>query len=405
MQKLCKEICNAIEDKDLTLTEVAKKIGVSKQSLSKLKTKGEIGFRFLVRLSYFLFPDEQRYIMAEWCLRVNTTESIKQSFEYAASTRDISLLQKLITKYSHEKGSISEYVRIYSIIYKYMINEISGFDIISEIKKVGQVKDEPLKILVDILKCYNYFFQQKFHLMLQTAHETEKELASLGKRELFFKECYLHRISEVLQSAYLFLNHLPLARHYAFTIINADICPKTVSDASYIVGMSYLLEDEDKCLDYLQKSYDIAKTIQDEVIENEARLHLDFVKLYLNIELEGDSAPELIDYQNNKDNEIKLNSLKEVMYLKGEDDLVILFEAIANGNMEKLHEYHENFFQNFNYFFASLIAKEMKKRGDNTSWVKRAMRYTLKTEESGCFEKDFISGFTRFNDHSKWGCA
>ena len=401
MHNLYKEIRNKIEEQGLTFVEVAKKIGVSKQTISKFTSKGEIGFRCLVRLSYLLFPDNQQEVMANWCLRVNTTESIKQSFEYAAATRNINLLSNLITKYKEEKGALVEYVTVYSIILGYMTDKISGFDIITNLKKVGQVKDEPLKILVEILKCYNYFFQQKFHLMLQIAHEAEKGLTSLGKREHFFKECYLHRISEVLQSAYLFLNHLPLARHYAFTIINADICPKTVSDASYIVGMSYLVEDEQKCLEYLQKSYDIAKTIQDKVIETEARLHLDFVKLYLNVALDADSATELINYQNNKDSEINLNLLKEVMYLKGEDNLVILFEAIASNSVQVLHDRFDEFSRQSNHYYASLMARELQKTGDDSIWAERAVHYTIKTEESGCFEKDFISGFIRYSDCSK----
>ena len=404
MHTLYKEIQNKIEEQGLTFTEVGKKIGASKQTVSKFISEGAIGFRFLVRLSYLFYPDNQREVMANWCLRVNTTEAIKQSFEYAAITRNINLLNNIITKSKEEKG-LEEYVAIYSLIFEYMTDKVSGFDIIANLKKVGQIKDAPLKILVDILKCYNYFFQQKFHLMLQTAHEAERGLTTLGKRELFFKECYLHRISEVLQSAYLFLNHLPLARHYAFTIINADVCAKTVSDATYIVGMSYLIEDERKCLEYLQKSYDIAKTIKDKVIETEARLHLDFVKLYLNIALGEDSAAELINYQNNKDSEINLNLLKEVMYLKGEDNLVILFEAIASKSVQVLHNRFDEFSRQSNHYYASLMARELQKNGDDSIWAERAVRYTIKTEESGCFEKDFISGFIRYSDCSKRSCA
>jgi hypothetical protein len=406
LNTLCKELCNAIEDRDdLTFSKVAEYIGASKQCMSKFKSKGEIGFRKLLRLSYLMFPSNQKEVMSGWCLRLISVESIKQSFEYAAITRNVDLLGNLITKHKKEKGILSECVAVYSIIYGYMTDEISGFDLIAHLKKYGQIKDESLKILVDIIKCYNYFFQKKFHLMLETAHEAEQDLANLGNRELFIKESYLHRIAEVLDSAYLFLNNLPLARHYAFIIINADICPKTVSDASYIIGMSYLLEDERKCLEYLQRSYDIAKTIQDKVIENEARLHLDFVKLYLEVELDADSAKELISYQNNKDSEINLKSLKEVMYLKGEDDLLVLFEAMEEGSVSKLHEHFLSFFQQSNFFFASLFAKELQKKGDNSIWVTQALQYTIKTEESGYFEKDFISGFIRHNDSSERSCA
>jgi hypothetical protein len=286
-----------------------------------------------------------------------------------------------------------------------MIDEISGFDLIAHVKRCGKIKDESLKVLIEILKCYNYFFQRKFHLMLETAHEAEKALLFLGKRELFFKECYLHRIAEVLDHAYLFLNNLELARYYAFIIINADICPKTVSDATYIVGMSYLLEDTSKCLDYLQKSYDIAKTIGDHNIEHEARMNLDFVKLYLNVKLPEDSDAALINFQNNKESEINLNSLKEVMYLKEEDDLIVLFEAISSGSIQKFHECFLDYFQQTNYFFASIMAKELRDRGDTSVWAIQAMNFTIKTEEGNNFEKDFISGFSRFGDCSERGCA
>ena len=166
MHVLYKEIKNEIEEQGLTFVEIAKKIGVSKQTVSKFISKGEIGFRCLVRLSYLLFPDNQRAVMENWCLRVNTTESIKQSFEYAATTRNINLLSNLITKYKEEKGALVEYVAVYSIIFDYMTDKISGFDLIANLKKVGQIKDEPLKLLAKILKCYNYFFQRKFYLML-----------------------------------------------------------------------------------------------------------------------------------------------------------------------------------------------------------------------------------------------
>ena len=82
MHILYKEIRNKIEEQGLTSVEVAKKIGVSKQTVSKFISKGEIGFRCLVRLSYLLFPDNQREVMAKWCLRVNTTESIRKRFEF-----------------------------------------------------------------------------------------------------------------------------------------------------------------------------------------------------------------------------------------------------------------------------------------------------------------------------------
>ena len=171
------------------------------------------------------------------------------------------------------------------------------------------------------------------------------------------------------------------------------------------MASDFLVEDEQKCLEYLQKSYDIAKTTEDKVIETEARLHLDFVKLYLNVALDEDSATELINYQNKKDSEINLNSLKEVMYLKGEDNLVILFEAIASNSVQVLHDRFDEFSRQSNHYYASLMARELQKTGDDSIWAERAVHYTIKTEESGCFEKDFIGSFVRYSDCSGRSCA
>ena len=40
----------------------------------------------------------------------------------------------------------------------------------------------------------------------------------------------------------------------------SNFCAKTVSDATYLMGMSYLLEDKQKCLSLL-KSYELSKAI------------------------------------------------------------------------------------------------------------------------------------------------
>ena len=160
-----------------------------------------------------------------------------------------------------------------------------------------------------------------------------------------------------------------------------------------------------KCVDYLQQSYDIAKTIGDSNLETEARLNLDFAKLYLNIKLDDDSEETLLNFQEDKDSEINFNRLKEVMYQRGDDDLIILFEAKAMESMEKLHECFDEFFQQSNLFFSSIIAKEMRNLGDKSIWTEKMMKFTTKTEESVYFEKDFISGFNNFDCGNRWLCA
>lgn len=402
MQNLCKELCNEIEDRDdLTFTKVGEYIGLSKQGMSKFKSDGIIGFRKLLRLSFLLRPDNQREAMEEWCLRLNTVEAIKQSFEYAATTRNIELLGKLLEKHKDEKGGIAEYISVYSLIYDYMKNKIRGVELIHKLDKSCRLKDGSLRILTDILKCYGYYFLKKFRTMLDIALDVERRLKNLSdKRELFMKECFLHRIAEVLAPAYLHLNNPERARHYAELIFNGNICAKTVSDATYILGMSYILEDKRKCIDYLTKSYDIAKSIGDVVIETEARLNLDFAKLYLNIELDDTSDKLLLNFQDDRDSEINLKAIEELMYQKGEDDLIILFKATTDSRKENLHECFLKFFKQDNYFFSGFIAKELKDRGDDSTWAEQMIQFTINIEEETHFEKDFICSFSSFRSCS-----
>ncbi|AXN39815.1 AimR family lysis-lysogeny pheromone receptor [Peribacillus butanolivorans] len=394
MHTLHTEICNIIEDRDsLSFNSVAEFIGCTKQEMSHFKEEGGLGFRKLLRLSYLLFPTTQKEVMRGWCLRLNTSEAIKQSFEYASITRDKELLAKLLEMYKGEK-SFSKYVKVYSILYKFYVNEIGAKDIISELRKVGPLKDE-LYILSEIMKCYNYYYLEKYALMLETAQQAEVLISELGGRRLFIKECYLHRIAEVLGNVSLFFNDKEATRFYALLIINADICAKTVSDATYLVGMTYLTEDKLKCIEYLRKRYEICKGIgESDIIEN-ARRDLDFAKLYLNIKLSEDSDPTLLKLQENKGSEFELRLIKEAVFQQGDDDFLTLLGSMAHKSVTKLHECLKRFLEDSNFFFSGLAAAEIKKRGDDHMLVEQAINYKNKTKGDVEYEEAFIKCFNR----------
>ena len=57
--------------------------------MSKFKNQGTISFCHLVKLSYVLNDSKKSSAetMADWCLQLDTTEAIKQSFEYALNKK------------------------------------------------------------------------------------------------------------------------------------------------------------------------------------------------------------------------------------------------------------------------------------------------------------------------------
>ncbi|WP_252431449.1 AimR family lysis-lysogeny pheromone receptor [Peribacillus butanolivorans] len=396
MQALHTEICNSIEDHDrLSFISVAEFIGSTKQEMSNYKAgKRGLSFRKLLRISYLLYPTTQKEVMRGWCLRLNTPEGIQQSFEYASITRDKELLGKLLEKYKDEKGVLAKYISVYSILYRYYMYEFEADQLISELRKVKSLPEE-LYILAEIMKCYNYYFLGKYALMLETAQEAEILVSELGERRLFIKECYLHRIAEVLGNVSLFFNDIEATRFYAFVIINADMCPKTVSDAYYLVGMTYLIEDKLKCIEYLRKRYEISKGTCDSGIIENARRDLDFAKLYLSIKLSEDSDPILIKLQENRGSEFELRLIKEAAFQKGDDDFLTLLSAMAHGSVTKLHECLTKFLEDSNFYFASLAAAEVKKTGDNHFLVNEAIKYKNKTKGDVEYEEAYIKCFNR----------
>lgn len=400
-----REICDFINDRDdLTFSSVGEQIEASKQCMSKFKKDGTIGFRKLLRLSYYLFPEKQRERMEDWCLQLDSAESIQQSLEYAAITRNVNLLKKLIKKHKKETGIVGDYIDVYKIIYKYMNYDIEGYEIIEHLKKIENTEDSTLTILINILKCYDHFAQKKIHLMLDLALEVEEMIKNLSdSRKLFTKECYLHRLAEILAPVYLHRNELDLARHYASLIINANICAKTVSDASYYVGMSYLVEDKDKCLEYLQRSHEIAKSVNVKNLILQTRDNLDYVKIYLGIPLGIDSDARLVMYQNNRKN-VKL--INDYIEERGERDFLLMYRACNQESILGLYECFQRFFSNSNFFFSSLVAKEIYDRGDRSGMTQMLTNFktnNLKGEIQ--FEKSFIRSFRNFDSSSRSVCA
>jgi hypothetical protein len=401
MRTLYREIGNALTDKDIPNITAAKFIDSTEQELSDfLNGKKGLGFRKILKFSYLLYEENQEKVMENWCLRLNTTESIKQCFEYASITRNKPLLKKLIDTYSSDKA-FCNHIAIYSILYDFYMNYIKADDLIERLEDLGRVKGE-LSILTKIIECYNYYYIEEYHLMLATARQAQKLIKKLSNRHLFIKECYLHRIFEVLGHVSLQLNDLDSARYYALEIINANICAKTVSGSYYILGMTYLSENKTKCINYLQTRYEITKTLGEQDIEDNARRDLDFAKLYLNIPLDADSDSKLLRLQNNKGSEFELRLLKEAIseeIFQKDDYFVLLFIAIAKNSIKNMYECRRSFFDQSNYFFASLAAREAKKMGESSILIDELIEFKVKTKGDVEFEKNFIRCFTCSSDY------
>ncbi|MBW3490824.1 AimR family lysis-lysogeny pheromone receptor [Bacillus sp. FDAARGOS_1420] len=388
------EICELIDNSpDLTYGSVAEAIGVSPQYMSKFKKSGTVSFCSLLKLSQVLtLPDENyKTIMRDFCLKVDTTELIKQSFEYASITRDTELLKRLIGKYRKDKGSIQEFVDVYEILYQYIVNEIDGRSLIDKLCELRQPTDCCLRILIDIMKCYNYYFSKDFPMMIGLGKEVEQRLKQLsGGRKDFILHCYFHKVYEVLAPVHLRLNNKELTRRYATILKNSNISAKTVSDATYLMGMSYLLEDKQKCLSLLKESYELSKAIGEEILETEALYNLKLAELYY----ESEKNEPVIALR-------EIDKFSSVFYQKENEDFIVLFKAMQDTSNKSLHKCLQQFFTQGNYFFSSLSARELYKRGEDSVILEWMMDYKPEVGVNE-FEEDNVDIFNDvdFNDNA-----
>ena len=120
----------------------------------------------------------------------------------------------------------------------------------------------------------------------------------------------------------------------------SNFCAKTVSDATYLMGMSYLLEDKQKCLSLLKESYELSKAIGEKILETEALYNLKLVELYY--ELENNQSTNNLD---------GIERLASRFYQKENEDFIVLFKAMRDHSNKSLHNCLKQFFSQGNYFF------------------------------------------------------
>lgn len=391
MGALQNDVLNCFDDLFLDFDSVAAKLNIHVNQLYNLKKTGKIGFKTLLKVAQLISGADYHRHMREWCLKVTTTESIKHAFEYAAIKRDISLIEELLS--AHRKDvSLSNYTQFYQMIYNYMVNTISIKDLKAHLDEMKCGKDKELKILKMIFNCYCLYHDQRFLSILEVASSIEKGISELGEtRRGFFMECYLFRLAEVLAPAYLHLKDLPKARKYAEILLFSNICAKTNSDSYYYLGVSFMGEDEGKCLHYLREALRESVDSRDESIIRETRNTL---KLY-----EG-----YFRYKNTGEIPTDLPSADEMLW--GEDDPIIrYFRLIGAGTMAELSQAYKVYTQEFNYLFQSSLVDDLVRIGLDATFANSMKDIRLNYEGESYFEKDFIRSFTFWSDYCGDFCA
>ncbi|MCP6682944.1 AimR family lysis-lysogeny pheromone receptor [Bacillus nakamurai] len=381
------DVLNCFDNLFMDFDSAASKLNIHVNQLYNFKRTGKIGFRTLLKLSQIINEEDYHELMRDWCLKLTTTESIKHAFEYAAIKRDITLLDRLIKLYRTDEHLIN-YTQFYQIIYNYMTGDINPSDLADYVLTIKCGKDKELSILKDIFACYCLYFENKYISIVEKASDIEKNIYKLSDaRKAFFKECYLIRLSEVLTPAYLYLKDLHKARRHAEFLFLSNLSAKTNSDGYYYMGASFIGEDRDMCLKFMEKSAEEALKSGDERISKEAENTLKLFRGFYTYKETGN---------------IPINLPRPEDMLLGNRNLIIrYFDMVKGGGLPELANAYNTFTQEFNFLFSSLVVSDMIEKGLDPLLANPIKDIRLIYKGDVYFEKDFISCFTYRSDSSR----
>ncbi|MEC1625483.1 AimR family lysis-lysogeny pheromone receptor [Bacillus mojavensis] len=399
---------NEIEDRDdITDQDLELHLKVGSKQIRNLRSgKRELTFRNLLVLTQLVDEENYKEHILNWYDHLDTDDCIRNIFEYAAITRNIDLLDRHLEKYKTEKKhTVEKYVKVYTFIRDYLKGNVNFSLIDQELDKFKSLNNPKLSILVEIYQCISLLQKREFSYVLAKATDLEKQIKAMSaKTQLFEKECYLYRISEVLAFTHLFMNNLKEAEHYSFILLNANINKRVDSDALYILGMTKLLTDEKKCLDLLKRSIEAAKETGVSRLEGYALYNFNFAKVLLSKPLDGDAPKPLRALQQFLNKEISQEKARDIISEMNDPDLTAYFESCC-GIKNKYKKFCD-FVSASNLFFAVIIVRDLIAVGENSDFVK-TLTSNLKTVEKGevIFEEDFICCFNVCGSSSRSICA
>ena len=252
---LVKTIENALDNMPVKISwsDVALAADVDKSTLSHAKNGGEIKFLTQLKITKYIFKDHYIQVFKGLCLEFSLPQNIKYSLEFLSTNKFAKELGLLLEKISSKAG-LKDWYEGYSLILLYL----NGVDPASILEKIRQFKAKAAEIvmLMNILEITCKNKTREYNSMADILDGTESLLGGLKKD--FIKESYQTRIDELRSYIHLYRhNNTKEARSHAEQIISNDFCATSTTNAYYIVGMSYLFSNYEKCLGNIMKYRDM----------------------------------------------------------------------------------------------------------------------------------------------------
>jgi transcriptional regulator with XRE-family HTH domain len=237
----------------VTWSELAQKSGVSPGNISHFRNDEiELNFRSLLNISKFLYNDDYVHVMSKWCLNLRLPKNLKCALEFLSVNLKLDELENLIQTIEEQYDSrdLKNWVDIYKIMLKRQRNQ-GNIDFIEDLRRFSP-KTIETKLLSMIMELYYFYSINDYKTMLEKSKDLIHAFTVI--KDEFIRSSFEARLYEIL--AYTSLHNLAdidAVRKYATKIFSQKICAIFTLSSYYLMGMSFLFEDYDKCLYYLKE--------------------------------------------------------------------------------------------------------------------------------------------------------
>ncbi|PGE75624.1 AimR family lysis-lysogeny pheromone receptor [Bacillus toyonensis] len=255
---------------------IAKSLGISGPAFSKnLSGKTELGFLNMVKLVEDLFEDpfEKTYMIHEFCKRINSKKNIRIAMEYGNALGDLELLRIAIQRgFTSNNVKTYEWSCVYELVWmrsKKIISNASFIEELEERKKSKIVKNEEMKIMLDILTLYTMYDLRDFKLLNKRIEKLQCKIEEIPNK--FIRDLYSNRVREWYAYALLMDEQIEKSREVCHVILNAHdeqgyLHLLKVSALGYL-GESYV-DNYEQAVWYLNKGIVLLNQCQLEKAQN-----------------------------------------------------------------------------------------------------------------------------------------
>jgi hypothetical protein len=374
LRKLLRNLMEG-KERDITYTELAAAIKSDPSTVSNYfnyETDFKfdnllISVRFLTQLRGLNEEDVMNVVIDE-LVKTEKRQCIRFSMEYLSTSGNLTKLKEVIDSQMFAPKENRDWAEAYKLAYLYQIDELSGDSLLDALDEY-RPKYLETKIFKEFLKLYAHTEKLNYQEFMKTTKKIEKMILSIKDKNTFIKESYLARLHELLANAYLYeKNDTKKARFYANNVINSPLlCASFKFNSYYIMGMSFLFEDYEECVKYLEtyieqlKQY--GKTRVGERIKYIKENDICFARIFWGKDLDKLNTNDILErahYECRYGDKLKAIKLLDD-YDDKKDPFYLYYKGLATDDPRLLTESMMLFVKQGKKFFANLPKNELEK--------------------------------------------